>query len=206
MTRKFPPTHSFGITTCGEMRAKLERELERVGRSTIDPDPQVVVDHTINCALTAWHMVDWVWQLHFRDNTSAQQQLATKAQVNIALEKRTGAPTWFHDALFKYCGSDNLQLCEAIAIGSKHVYPERASRPVEAIDSDVTARPTQVFTLDFSTLGGGDVLAADDGSALASTQYLPKITRADGTKQFAIQVLDGVTVFWQQFLSDFGIP
>ncbi len=197
-----PPRHSFGITTCGEMLAKLERELERIARSTFDA--QDVVDHSINCALTSWHMVDWVWQLHFRNNPSAQERLAAAANMNRPRSKSDGAsrPKWVKDAFLKLCAG--LKDMEAIAIGSKHVYPEVT--PTELVEAYVSARTPPPFVLGVSKLGEGDVLAGEDGSVPPRTQYLPKIEKGEGTTQIAIQVSDSTVLFWKQFLKDFGIP
>ncbi len=193
------PVHSFGIATASEMLAKLERELERVANSTFDP--QDVVDHSINCALTAWHMVDWVWQMHFRRDGNAQAQLAAIAGVsNPAPKDAPFVPGWVRDALLGQCSG--LKVCEDIAIGAKHVYPE--IREPEAIETRVSARTPQSFTLGVSTLGGGDVLAPEDG-ALPETQYLPKLEMGDGQIVSMIESLDSVVLFWRRLLKDFAI-
>lgn len=183
------------------MLAKLERELERLVSATFDP--QAVVDHSINCSLTAWHMVDWVWQLHFRANLTAQQCLAAQAHraSPTSAKNSSFAPKEFKKALFHMC--DGLKACEDIAIGTKHVYPELTTP--EAIEARLSARAPQPFVLGVSELGGGDILAADDGSVPTDTQYLPKIDMADGTTEEAIQLLDAVVLFWKQFLKDFAI-
>ena len=196
------PLHSFGITTCREMLAKLDRELERVARGTFGA--REIVDHSINCALTAWHMVDWIWQLHFRNDEEAQETLAQKADIDRQELRGDGSspPQWFKDALFTLC--DGLRDCQAIANGTKHVFLERT--PTETIEAHVSARAASAFTLGVSKLSGGDDLANDDGKVPAATQYLPKIKRADGTTRVAIEVMDGVTRFWRQLLEEFEIP
>ena len=73
------PFHSFGLQNPGQMLAKLEREFSRLSRDTFDPNE--VRDHTINCAMTAWLMIDWVWELHFRGNDAALNELAARAGV-----------------------------------------------------------------------------------------------------------------------------
>lgn len=79
------------------------------------------------------------------------------------------------------------------------MFPER--RPPTAIETEVTARVAQAFTLGLSTLDGGDVLAADNGSV--PPQYRPEITSGkDGMKQNAIEVLDSVVMFWRGYLAD----
>ncbi len=57
------------------MLAKLRRELGRVASaSSVRQD---LVDHATNCALTAWHITDWVWRCRFARDKKAQQDLET---------------------------------------------------------------------------------------------------------------------------------
>lgn len=192
------PTHAFGIETASAMLAKLQRELDRLAKTT--SDAQAVVDHSINCAWTAFHLADWVWQLHFRRNSSAQQALAKKAGTPEA--EVTGdspfVPSWMKKALFALC--PEIGLCEGLAIGSKHVFPEIT--PTKVVEAFVSARSQRPFVLGHSTLGGGDVLGPVDPS---KTQYLPKVRDEDGNVREAIQVFDAAVLFWQRFLKEFGI-
>ena len=72
------PAHSFGLKTPRDMLQKLERELHRLSNATFDPND--VVDHSINCAMTEWLMVDWVWKLHFRGNDAALNELSRQGE------------------------------------------------------------------------------------------------------------------------------
>ena len=68
------PRHSFAIKTCGHMANKLHRELDRLCQLASDPDNPS--DHAINFALTAWHMTEWVWRMHFDGDKEIQDALA----------------------------------------------------------------------------------------------------------------------------------
>ena len=50
----------LGWSSPFELICKLDRELERIDNSKILDE---LVDHTMNFALTAYHMTDWVWKL-----------------------------------------------------------------------------------------------------------------------------------------------
>lgn len=110
------PVHSFGIRSPLDMLSKLDRELGRLIASTFDP--QDVVDHTINGCITAWHIVDWVWQLRLRNNRVAQEKLAVRANVPLPKEGLDGTyvPRWAKEAFFSLCAG--LKLCEDVAIGA----------------------------------------------------------------------------------------
>ena len=187
---------AFGIETPRGMLRKLERELKRLSRATFEP--QDVVDHSINCAMTAWHIVEWVWQLHFRRNQDALDALARAAGLQTPNGGGRYPPQWMADWICQ-C-SPEIATCREIAIGSKHVILDPP--PVRVADTDVSARPTQEFTLGTSVLGGGDVF---DGRDLPPTQYLPKVRGNDGTTHNAIQVFDAAVLFWRQFFDDYGI-
>lgn len=183
------------------MLAKLTRELGRLAGNTFDSTN--VVDHSINCALTAWHISDWVWQLHFRRNLENQRLLAKTIKTDVPSKPWEGQspPRQFKASLFKLC--DALKHCEDIAIGVKHVYSERT--PTRSANVYVSTRTAKPFTLGSSTLCGGDLLAKDDGSVPIEAQYLPKIQMADGSTLEVIQLFDAVLAFWKEFFREFNI-
>ena len=191
------PAHSFGLKTPRDMLAKLEREFNRLAEDTFNPEE--VVDHTINCAMTAWHMVDWVWELHFRGNNATLEKLAAQADIKRQPkeEERNYTPDWVKNAICQLCPA--IGTCRDIANGTKHAISGHQDPAV--VETMVSARPTVEFTLDSSTLGGGDVLG---GPELPETQYLPKIVSNDGTRDGAIAVFDHAVQFWRSFLDEFG--
>jgi hypothetical protein len=50
--------NAFGLQSSRDMLMKLEREMERLASANSQLD---VIDHGLNVAMTAWHLVDWVW-------------------------------------------------------------------------------------------------------------------------------------------------
>ena len=50
---------STGLESPGDMLSKLKRELNRLADASAEHT--AVVDHGVNCAWTAWHITDWVW-------------------------------------------------------------------------------------------------------------------------------------------------
>lgn len=176
------------------MLEKLQRELQRLARSTFDP--QAAVDHALNCALTADSMVDWVWQSHFRRMPHAQRQLVGKA-----MENQVSPPRDFRAALFERC--EAVAICYDLARGTKHVFVERSPDPIVS-RTNLVARTPEPFVLGVSGLGDGDVLAAEDGSIPSGPQSLPMVHLGE-TMRSAIQVFDQVILFWSDFLREFGI-
>src|ERR1700738_2061197 len=55
LTNKF---RTFGTTSCRDMLAKLAREVSRPEAAKALED---AADHGTNAAVTAWHLVDWIW-------------------------------------------------------------------------------------------------------------------------------------------------
>ncbi len=190
------PKETFDIKTPSDMLEKLVREFERLSRSTIHP--QDVVDHTINCAMTAWHLVEWAWKAHFVNDPKAQAQLASEIGFQPGAPKYDSRypARWFARAMMKSCPA--LGHCRSIAIGSKHVYCVKTT----VADTYVSEGPTYRFILDASQLGSGVVL---DGPDIPSTQYIPKIKTDEGEVVNAIQVIDATTLFWQEFLKNYAI-
>lgn len=54
---------TYGLTSCMEIWAKLQREYGRFLEAR--NDRANLSDHAINFAVTAWHICDWCWKLYF---------------------------------------------------------------------------------------------------------------------------------------------
>ena len=100
-------SRSFGLQTANDLLKKLEREYDRFCSSPHEDKS----DHAFNFAITAWHMVDWVWH-----------ESMDKSGAAFGCEKFDH----FHSKVRSECGA--LQICYEIATGSKHVIlkPEKA--------------------------------------------------------------------------------
>jgi hypothetical protein len=97
--------HTFGLATARSMLRKLEWEVAEVERQ----DPFTAF-RAFNTAVTAWHLVDWVWS----DLARSSNGRGGKAQRAFQDRCRTACP--------------GLKLCEAITNASKHSGSDRGER------------------------------------------------------------------------------
>ncbi|MGC2048457.1 MAG: hypothetical protein WA635_07595 [Gallionella sp.] len=124
---------SFGLHDSRDMLEKLRWELSNLfcrQRYNI----AVCQYHAFNCAVTAWHVTDWLWQ-----DISSSPELKIKLQEIIHKPLNTLEPfklEHFQNYVRVDCGA--LRLCYQIATGSKHCLFERkaADSTISAIISD----------------------------------------------------------------------
>ena len=104
----------LGWSSPFELICKLERELERIDNTkTLDE----LVDHTMNFALTAYHMVDWVWELLQRDPVDDWDRIERESWIAaIGHEPKKGE---VHEWAFKQC--PELEYCRQLANATKHL-------------------------------------------------------------------------------------
>jgi len=57
MSDQIPP-QTFGLENCRDLCEKLTREFKRLENAR---DREEIADHAINFAITAWHLIDWIW-------------------------------------------------------------------------------------------------------------------------------------------------
>lgn len=102
MTEK--PKHSWSIKTPADLLEKAQRDLERF-RNSHDVGSNDQVDHAFNCAVTTWHVGDWIWQAY-------QNECRRRGWSNIGDFRK-----WFFDKQYGEC----LKYCSDLANGSKHM-------------------------------------------------------------------------------------
>ena len=102
---------SFGLNSSYDMIKKAWREYERCTKSENDDDRR---DAAINCAITLWHMNDWVWN-------GIAKYGRTKDEIRTLLG--VTRPRAEIDDLVKWAvgGCPELAICQSICNGSKHV-------------------------------------------------------------------------------------
>jgi hypothetical protein len=74
---------TFGISSSRDMLGKLDRELKRV-QDAVKDSPVDVADHCYNFAVTAWHIVDWVFAENGGGTDEERKAFAIKVQGECA--------------------------------------------------------------------------------------------------------------------------
>jgi hypothetical protein len=101
---------TFGIDTPERFFEKLEAEQADVYRAPANPR------HSINAALNAHHMIEWVWVKQLEPMDARQR----KAVTGKIIRRKKDLETW----AFAECS--DLELMQAISNGSKHLAPNTA--------------------------------------------------------------------------------
>ena len=127
-----PPDHVFALATPDHLLMKLWWEIEQLRQSlSVQSDDTADLHapayHAFNCAVTAWHMVDWVWQ-----STDASGRAAILSRLGLVPSAPKKDFSAFNRELMKRYRP--LHLCRQVATGSKHKIVENYPDP------NVTAR------------------------------------------------------------------
>ena len=179
---------TFDIRSCRNLRNKLERELERFQRATSRED---VVDHGMNFAVTAWHLVDWTWA-DTKHTTGLRQKLAREAGHRA---DRFGLREFRRFVLGeKSCRE--LGHCRIVATASKHLhfdpYPD---------DPDFVAgvAPAEVKWL--NDRGEEVTWVNNKGESVTWTSSAWDLWIVEGSaRRRAAEVFQRVLSFWSQFI------
>lgn len=140
----------FALTNPNDMLHKLAweiRELEASLRTDADEFPWTLAPayRAYNCAVTAVHLADWLWQSCTPDQHA---QVAAQFGFTLTQDSRKNL-TRFYDAVAKKCRA--FHICREIANGSKHMKPNKSDDDVlvhadwRIVESE--GRHRYVFTL-----------------------------------------------------------
>lgn len=99
-----PPRHSFAYDSEFRFFGKLADEYE-----SFVADP-LSSRHAINFAMTAWHIAEWAWAQHLKDNPKEQSELYGTTFKDLKS---------YRSHLVSAC--PDLKIVQAICNGSKHV-------------------------------------------------------------------------------------
>lgn len=103
---------AFALRGCRDLLEKLRYETGSLNTTErFDVTGRAYI--AFNCALTAWHMTDWVWAELDQDQ---RERIQKCAGTNFKLVETCAKPL----QEFARCRSPALKLCELIANGSKH--------------------------------------------------------------------------------------
>jgi hypothetical protein len=97
--------NAFGLQSSLDMLKKLQRDYFRLARST---ERQDAIDHGLNVAMAAWHMVDWVW---------AEMKHSPERLAELGIPE--GGKQAFQDYVLNAC--PELRYCQIIATSAKHL-------------------------------------------------------------------------------------
>ena len=173
------------------MLAKLTREISRLEKSKNNKEE--LVDTGLNCALTAWHIVDWVWREHFYAKPETWKQFGVTQAGGWRI------PDPFRTSLTKQC--QELEFCEGLANNIKHAV-------VITFDSRTSARSTPVGAwseYENGVIGGQ--LPGGAGAVEVNFEYVLKISDNDndGADRYAKDVFLSVKKFWSEFMDEHRI-
>lgn len=149
--RRLP--HVIALSTTTHLYYKLMWEVKGVKR---DKDHRTAAYRAFNCAITAWHLSDWIWDETRDSNEDFAQEFGHPVRE---LEE-------FQEALRGQCRE--LRLCYWIATGSKHrnVRPrKKPEAPVRAEQvwielGDARGGPARYGTVAFISDGQERIRAA----------------------------------------------
>lgn len=104
-------TGSFGLQSGYDMVRKAWREHQRCLKAVSSDDRR---DAAINCAITAWHLTDWIW-------AGMASGSALRPEVADLLGVRGRRPTKDDFVKWAIQSCPELAVCQSICNGSKHV-------------------------------------------------------------------------------------
>ena len=140
------PAKVFKLSTPMHLLAKLRWEIAGFERSQRNKGLYrhlLPAYHAFNCAVTAWHMTDWIWEYVGPDS---QVDLATTYKLkNVNLRS-------FQDAVAQM--SRAINACQEIANGSKHreVRRKRADPYVRAEEAWAELEPSATDARRYGTV------------------------------------------------------
>jgi hypothetical protein len=172
---------AFGITRSRHMLDKLRWEIDELKKcSTAIGSPAIF--HAWNCAVTAWHMTDWVWHALTPDQKAGLHSMAP----DLKFEKVSDLQ-WFVRRR-----SQEVALCYQIAEGSKHCEMTNPSARV-----DVSAEISLTATT-YTSIPGAD------GTQQFQLQERLKIV--DGNSRLsALSIFEDAYLFWWRFHNEWKV-
>jgi hypothetical protein len=183
-----PPDQVFALATPAHMLMKLWWEIEQLRKSlSVQSDDTAHLHapayHAFNCAVTAWHLADWVWQ---STDADGRAWILSKLVIAPSEKGQTGFSTFTRTLMKRY---RVLHLCRQLATGSKHKIVE--SYP----DPDVAARE------DWDV----DRLRVGSAVGVPLVTYSGRLSIRDReVSRPALEVFEEAARTWHRLLSDWG--
>lgn len=159
------PRYGFEIRTAHGFFKKLKEDFEELMREPYSSR------YAMNCAMTAWHLNEWVWALNLKGNYAEQKCLFGSIFRNKGEFLR-----------HVICACPELEMIQAICNGSKHLGTSTAE----------VIKETSVTMDNFWPVPGEEYVRAD-------YEYVT-VTLKDGRVVRFTEVVGAVVWFWEQKL------
>lgn len=164
--------HAFRMRSAHDIFRKLHREKSRLEKAESDREGLAdQVDAAVNFAITAWHMIDWVWQ---RREHEFRECLGVKCFRE------------FQDEMRRQCRG--LAVCDVIANAAKHggTAHEREDRP-------------EIETVLVADAVPGGPAGVELTAKLAERQWSLEI-KVNGTREDLLALFNRVFLFWYKVI------
>lgn len=174
--------YAFGLRTPRDLLDKLDREIRRLAEAekASSPNHRLQADHAFNCAITAWHIADW---MHAGG-------LVTKKVNSERLSE-------YRRELTRDCAE--LASCRDIANGSKHFKLDKPDKAVlektsgqRANSRGVTRPHVRSLTRSVTRPLTGEIVVV----------WVADVSLRDGGRIKAIKMFERVSTYWSQFLAE----
>ena len=182
-----PPDKVFGLAMPHHMLWKLRWEIAQL-RSILGKPCQHGAEvepayHAFNCAVTAWHMADWIWQSISKEERA---EVLLKLHFDATGRNQDDFKTFTRSMMKQY---RTLHICHQIAIGSKHKIIESYSDPELAVEEQWHKEPGSIR----SRIEGGLAL------------YSIRLVIRDGdVSRPALEVFEEAAQTWDRWLRQWG--
>jgi hypothetical protein len=178
--REETPSNVFAMATPHHLLLKLHWEIKQL-RQSIEGQRKLIdthapAYHAFNCAVTCWHLTDWVWE---SADDERRQWISSELGVKLkVVEDFQAAIRAKHRSLY---------ICWQIANGSKH-FRLRKTDPAIRTDEVWEYRPAMAGRM-------------QAGEPLGSYRYRLSLTD-NGTRIEALEMFDEAMRIWERELGE----
>jgi hypothetical protein len=189
--RNHPPAtpNAFGLASSHDMLMKLEREIGRL-TSKRPLDRLDAIDYGLNIAITAWHLVDWVWAADIAHSAERRAKAAAMAGVQFNKFDQNA----FKNYVLSAC--PDTRYCQIIATSVKHLrYDPQPKDP----KFETAAAPAMITWL--NNQGQPVYFTNRAGQRITWNSSATDLWIIEGdTQRRATQVFESVLGWWTQFI------
>jgi len=178
------PDKVFVLASPTDVLHKLHWEIVQLKKAIVSKPEKIAYTHApaylaFNCAVTAWHLADWVWE------ASASDQRA-----EILRRLRCGAAeaskSTFQKAIMERCRA--IHICRQIATGSKHMTVTQHPDPNVRVEMRWDSAPARA-----GELKAGDPLAR---------YYYRLVIHDSGVERSAVEIFEEALNTWNRWLEE----